>query len=78
MANFVGRATELATLGEMARRALAEGRPVAAFINGDPGSGKSRLLAEASARMELDHRLKIHGFESERRVPGAEPSSPGD
>ena len=69
VANFVGRATELATLGEMARGALAEGRPVAAFIYGDPGSGKSRLLAEVSARMDFDHRLAIHGYESERRVP---------
>jgi DNA-binding NarL/FixJ family response regulator len=50
VANFVGRATELATLGEMARRALAEGRPVAAFINGDPGSGKRREHRTAARR----------------------------
>jgi DNA-binding CsgD family transcriptional regulator len=36
---------------------------------GDPGSGKSRLLAEACARITTRRQLRIVGFEPARQVP---------
>ncbi|HUG88003.1 MAG TPA: LuxR C-terminal-related transcriptional regulator, partial [Actinomycetota bacterium] len=41
---------------------------VACLIEGDPGSGKSRLLEEALARAELEH-MPIVGYEPERSIP---------
>jgi DNA-binding CsgD family transcriptional regulator len=64
---FVGRATELETLAESA--AHAENAPSAAFVLGDPGSGKSRLLAEAAGRLQISTQLRVVGYEPERRVP---------
>jgi ABC-type lipoprotein export system ATPase subunit len=45
---FVGRTRELETLGEVA--ASASRGPAATIVIGEPGSGKSRLLAEAQGR----------------------------
>jgi len=45
---FVGRVRELDALGELRRRAHAERRPAVAVITGQPGSGKTRLLGEAT------------------------------
>ena len=65
---FVGREEELAAL-----LALADGADEhlvsAAFIEGDPGSGKSRLLAEVIARAGHDRCLQLTGYETERAVP---------
>ena len=65
---FVGREKELDAL-----LALAQGEretPVAAgFVQGDPGCGKSRLLAEVVARAREDHCLQVTGYEAEQAVP---------
>ena len=54
---------------ELGSRVGRRGGPAAAFIVGDPGSGKSRLLAEASSRIRLRQQLRIVGFEPARQVP---------
>lgn len=65
---FVGREDELDAL-----LALAHGvreTPVAAgFVQGDPGCGKSRLLAEVVARAGDDRCLQVTGYEAEQAVP---------
>jgi predicted NACHT family NTPase len=48
MSAFVGRRDGLAELGEITGAAAAAGHLAAAVVVGDPGSGKSRLLAEAA------------------------------
>src|SRR6266540_2512064 len=52
MSAFVGRRDELAELGEIIAAATAR-HVAAAVVVGDPGSGKSRLLAEAAGRAPL-------------------------
>jgi DNA-binding CsgD family transcriptional regulator/tetratricopeptide (TPR) repeat protein len=52
-------------------RTAGEGRPVAAVVVGDPGCGKSRLLAEVVARVDIETRLRVRGYEPEREVPFA-------
>jgi hypothetical protein len=68
MSVFVGRVGELAALAEVAR-AAARDQVAAAFIIGDPGSGKSRLLAEAAACADLRDQFRVVGYEPEREVP---------
>ena len=68
MSTFVGRGPELAALDEIIAAAV-EGGVAAAVVIGEPGSGKSRLLAEAAARAELSVRFHIVGYEPERHVP---------
>jgi DNA-binding CsgD family transcriptional regulator len=72
MSAFVGRAAELAALGEIAG-AAAGGDVAAAVVVGDPGSGKSRLLAEVAAGAKTP-RLSVVGYEPERQVPFASAS----
>jgi DNA-binding CsgD family transcriptional regulator len=73
MSAFVGRVDELAALSEIAGAAV-RGHAAAAVILGDPGSGKSRLLAEAAARAQLPNRFRVVGYEPEREVPLASAS----
>src|SRR5881409_2124794 len=68
MSGFVGRRDELAELGEITDAAAA-GHVAAAVVVGEPGSGKSRLLAEAAVRAPLSNRFRIVGYEPERAVP---------
>jgi DNA-binding CsgD family transcriptional regulator len=68
MSVFVGRADELAALGEVAATA-ATGDVAAAVVVGDPGSGKSRLLAEAAARARIANLFRVVGYEPESAVP---------
>jgi hypothetical protein len=68
MSAFVGRAAELAALGEIAGAAVG-GDVAAAVVAGDPGSGKSRLLAEVAAGAKTPNRLWVVGYEPERQVP---------
>jgi DNA-binding NarL/FixJ family response regulator len=65
---FVGRREELVELGEIASAAAA-GDVAAAVVVGEPGSGKSRLLAEAAGRAPLSNRFRVVGYEAEREVP---------
>jgi hypothetical protein len=73
MSAFVGRVDELAALSEIAG-AAERGHAAAAVILGDPGSGKSRLLAEAAAQAQLSDRFRVVGYEPEREVPLASAS----
>ena len=66
MPAFVGRTEELKALAAVA--AQAESGPSAAVIVGDPGSGKSRLLAEVAALLGTTS-LRVVGYEAERQVP---------
>jgi DNA-binding CsgD family transcriptional regulator len=68
MSTFVGRVDELAALGEIGAAAV-RGQVAAAMIIGDPGSGKSRLLAETAARTDLSNQLRLVGYEPECDVP---------
>src|SRR6266545_2879967 len=68
MSAFVGRRDELAELGEITGAAAA-GHVSAAVVVGEPGSGKSRLLAEAALRAPLSNRFRVVGYEPEREVP---------
>jgi DNA-binding NarL/FixJ family response regulator len=49
--------------------ATKESGPVAAIVVGKPGSGKSRLLAEAHSRSAFPHPFAVVGYEPERQVP---------
>ena len=64
MTVFVGRVDELAALGEVADVA-GRGQVAAALVVGDPGSGKSRLLAEATARIRITNLFRVVGYEPE-------------
>jgi DNA-binding CsgD family transcriptional regulator len=64
---FVGRGDELAALEGVAG-ATAAGHVAAAVVVGDPGSGKSRLLAEVAAPRRT-RRFRVVGYEPERHVP---------
>src|SRR6266498_1902943 len=68
MSPFVGRRAELAELAEISGAAAA-GHVAAAVVVGEPGSGKSRLLAEAALRAPLSNRFRVVGYEPEREVP---------
>jgi predicted ABC-type transport system involved in lysophospholipase L1 biosynthesis ATPase subunit len=57
---FVGRREELVELREIAAVAAA-GDVAAAVVVGEPGSGKSRLLAEAAGRGPLSNRFRVAG-----------------
>jgi hypothetical protein len=57
---FVGRVPELAEL-EAAFRDAAEGHPSLAFVAGESGVGKSRLLAELDARVTAAGALVLAG-----------------
>ena len=64
---FVGRAGELEELSKVA--ATSTTGPAAVVVIGEPGSGKSRLLAEASTRTAVPHPFAVVGYEPERQVP---------
>ena len=65
---FVGRTKELDALMAVVRAGTELGA-AAAIVSGDPGSGKSRLLAELSARVEVEHCFRVVGYEVEEHVP---------
>jgi DNA-binding CsgD family transcriptional regulator len=72
MTVFVGREDELAALAEIIDWPRREA--VAAVIVGDPGSGKSRLLAKAAAQAKVPTPFWVVGYEPEREVPLASAS----
>ena len=65
-AAFVGRKEELAALRDVV--GLRPGSAVAVVVTGDPGSGKTRLLAEALAGVEGRRLLHVRGHETEAPV----------
>jgi DNA-binding CsgD family transcriptional regulator len=68
---FVGRRLELSAIQAAADEASRDGRPRAVVIVGEPGSGKSRLMAEARTRAPGLQILEATGYEAERSVPMA-------
>ena len=85
---FVGRATELEAIARAGRQALRGSGPTAVLLVGEPGSGKTRLLAEARSRHPIRRQLGVAGYQPEREVPlaaaadllrtlvGADPTGP--
>jgi DNA-binding CsgD family transcriptional regulator len=67
--SIVGRERELATILSLARGARERPGPAVALVTGDPGQGKTRLLAEVAARLDRVETLRAQGFEPERNVP---------
>jgi predicted ATPase len=57
---FVGRAAELAAV-DRGLAALEKGRPRTVEIVGEPGIGKTRLLAELSARADARRQIVLAG-----------------
>jgi DNA-binding CsgD family transcriptional regulator len=66
---FVGREGELAALGAIAGKARRDRGPAAALVSGDPGSGKTRLLAEALIQVQGVQSIRLSGFEPLQPVP---------
>ena len=66
---FVGRRRELDALHGLISGARSRRAAGAALITGEPGSGKSRLLAEALGRPHRGTVLRIIGFEPSQPVP---------
>jgi DNA-binding CsgD family transcriptional regulator len=64
---FVGRTAELDALAETVIASSAG--PAAAIVLGEPGSGKTRLLAEARSRTELAQSFAVVGYEAGRAIP---------
>ena len=73
MGAFIGRVAELEALARVGRAGEA-GRAAAAVVVGEPGVGKSRLLAEAVERITLPHAFRAVGYEPEADVPFASAS----
>src|SRR5204863_2482705 len=61
---LVGRAEELSSLDRVLAD-LDQGRPTATLLVGEPGIGKTRLLAEVAARADARGHLVLSGSASE-------------
>ena len=68
-APFVGRSGELSTIAAIAGSVLHDRQPAAILVVGEPGQGKTRLLAEAGAPAGFGHPMPVLGYEPERNVP---------
>ena len=68
-APFVGRQRELDELSAVIRRSSHDRAPAAALVTGEPGSGKTRLLAEVLAAPQLPRLVRVVGFEPNQAVP---------
>ena len=66
---FVGRAEELDGIRALGRTITVDRSSCALVFVGEPGLGKSRLLAEAKSQIGVRNRLTIVGYEPERNVP---------
>ena len=66
---FVGRDDELSAIAGVAGSTLHDRRPAAILVLGEPGQGKTRLLAEAGSPAGFGHLLPVQGYEPERNVP---------
>src|SRR5919109_1836548 len=66
---FVGRDRELAAIADLGRPIGDVDRALAVLITGEPGMGKTRLLAEGRARLASLDTFEVVGYETERQVP---------
>jgi DNA-binding NarL/FixJ family response regulator len=64
---LVGRSAELTTLRELVAR-TNQSRPVVGLLSGDAGIGKSRVLTEAAAAIDMEQ-ISLPGYEPEAQVP---------
>src|SRR3954452_23304145 len=65
--HLVGRAAELGTL-DSAVEGLKRAGPAATLLVGDPGIGKTRLLAELAAHADARGHIVLTGSASEREA----------
>ena len=68
-APFVGRDDELSAIADIADSVLRDRWPTAVLVLGEPGQGKTRLLAEVCEPAGFGHHLPVQGYEPERNVP---------
>jgi DNA-binding CsgD family transcriptional regulator len=68
-AGFVGRAEEVRALAGLVARAGEASAPAVALVLGQPGSGKTRLLAEVHALLPEATCVRVGGYEPESSVP---------
>ncbi|MEW5990705.1 MAG: AAA family ATPase [Chloroflexota bacterium] len=68
-APFVGRQRELAEVTALLRQSSHDRAPRAALVTGEPGSGKTRLLAEILDRPRIARMVQVVGFEPNQAVP---------
>jgi DNA-binding CsgD family transcriptional regulator len=66
---FIGRRREMRALTGLVRRAMRERTPAAGLVSGDPGSGKTRLLAEVLRESNASRVVRLVGFEPMQQVP---------
>ena len=66
---FVGRAAEVAALRDLCRQVVLGRVSAVAVVVGDPGSGKTRLLAEFQSLVDVREQISICGYELEQNVP---------
>jgi DNA-binding CsgD family transcriptional regulator len=64
---IVGREAELGRLDELWAAACRSG-PAVALISGDPGAGKSRLVAELRDRIRAPRTITMRGYEPEQGI----------
>ena len=69
MGSFLGRTSEMAAVQAGCRRVVDEQRAIAVVVEGDPGCGKTRLLAEALPQTPIPFRVVVAGHEPERSLP---------
>jgi DNA-binding NarL/FixJ family response regulator len=67
--SFVGRERELTAIDDLGRPTTDVGRALAVLVTGEPGMGKTRLLAEGRTRLSRLRQIDIVGYETERQVP---------
>jgi DNA-binding CsgD family transcriptional regulator len=68
-AQFVGRGRELATITGLIERSLRDKAVSAVLVTGNPGSGKTSLLAEALRVSQVPRIVRLSGFEPMQSVP---------
>jgi Cdc6-like AAA superfamily ATPase len=68
-APFVGRGRELSEVAALIRQSGHDRKPSAALVTGEPGSGKTRLLAEILERPRTARLVRGIGFEPNQAVP---------
>ena len=66
---LIGRAAEVAALRDLCRQVVRDRVSTVAVVVGDPGSGKTRLLAEFQSLVDVREQISISGYELEQNVP---------
>ena len=66
---LIGRVAELGAIHDAIARSVRQGSPAAVLVIGQPGAGKSHLLAESVSRARPEMRLDVTGSQPERDVP---------